>query len=212
MTSISSPIGAWKDVLHLSAAVIVLIACATPLFAKEEERYCPYFGNRGTDAMTRPGLGDRNMNCSWYHKEACCRTPEIYGIFQAQPTIPGADFGCQIAMTRLMCWAEFYYGEQLHVCRSMCDYVYQACSNAVMSDQLFSIKYSSGGDLCREWRLEVREDEDGMCYDGAFHLTSPGGRFLAKQEKPPKAENSASSVNASLWVLILTVIPALSSL
>ncbi|EGD82005.1 hypothetical protein PTSG_02692 [Salpingoeca rosetta] len=166
----------------------------------ESPQYCPYFGNRGTEPLMRPGIGDRNLNCSWYHDNACCRANEVYDIFQTQRALPGADFGCQIAMSRLMCWvcdpdqALFYYNEQLHICQSMCDYVFAACQDALFQGRTLREQFGTSRALCEARRFKVVQDGgDEACFDGALSLTSAGGRFIARREKPVKVKNSAQT-------------------
>ena len=63
--------------------------------------------------------------------------------------------------------------------------------------------YPTPHDFCEARRFVVRRDEDGGCFDGALHLTSPGGRFIAKREKPPKVKNSGALALAAHPALLV---------
>eukprot|EP00043_Microstomoeca_roanoka_P004239 m.48435 g.48435 ORF g.48435 m.48435 type:complete len:229 (+) comp12400_c0_seq3:85-771(+) len=207
----------WPMISMVVIAAVVLVLLASPsLFlsataanAQSEQKYCPFFGNRGTERLSRPAVGERNLNCSWYYEDACCRSTEIYGVFQEQRAIPGADFGCQIALSRLMCWicdpdqASFYYGEQLYVCQSLCDYVYAACGSALIQGKAIAELYPSPTAFCEARRYQVVSDEQGGCFDGALRKTNAGGYYLAAREKP--VADSAVVASPSHFVMLLTL-------
>jgi len=148
--------------------------------SNEVSQYCSFFNNRAPNAQ--PGL----KNCTWFRPNSCCQQQEIEATFGRVKPLKGASMQCQLYTNYLMCYIcapgqnAFYQNEQLTVCESFCNKLYDACKTATMKGDMISDLYHNGEEFCRRRRFKVDASNTScFTFDQRMDTTNDSGRRQA---------------------------------